>query len=148
MTTTPRWRPKKLRPYDKLTKVEKETIYYNYTNWWSELSLWDFARQERLAPIDMSKLLRVYEVATWEDLNNELNRILKADSDIVLKSQGYIREYLDGLADSRKKVGIKEIETILKAADNALKRTTIINKVIEDKKEGNKWTPMEIKLSL
>ena len=98
----------------------------------------------------MAQFLRKYEVATGEDVGNELKRILKGDSEIVKKSQEFIVEYLDNLSKSRNKITEKNIETILKAADSSLKRTTIINKIIEDKANVDKSNvkPMEIRLTL
>ena len=145
-----RWRPLKTKPVEKLTKLEKENIYYEYENGWREIRLSEFAAQMRLTPIDMAQFLRKYEVATGEDVGNELKRILKGDSEIVKKSQEFIVEYLDNLSKSRNKITEKNIETILKAADSSLKRTTIINKIIEDKANVDKSNnvPMIIKLQL
>ena len=148
MTLPKRWRPKKLKSYEKLTAVEKENIYYNYENWWKDKSLSEFASENRLSPIDMSKLLRLYQVQTWEAVENELKSILSQDSAIIKKWQDFINEYLDDLMKSRKKVGIKEIETIIKSMDSTLKRSTIITKMIEEKKWWDKGAPIEFKLVL
>jgi len=147
MVVNKRWRPPKLRDYVKLTKAEKEEIYYNYTNGGSELSLSEFAKQERLAPVDMSKLLRLYEVSTWEDVKNELKSILWQDSAIIKKWQAFINDYLDDLYKQRKKVGIKEIETIIKALDNSLKRSATVTKMQEDKEKD--WpSDVTVKITL
>jgi len=144
------WRKKKLKDLLKLSKLEKENIYYNYENGWRDMTLSEFADKERLAPIDMSKFLREYQVATGEDVNNELKSILKADSGIIKDTQSFIREYLETLRKQKKAISIKEIEILLKASDSALKRQTIIDKMMSDKLEKNNAnnTPMVIKLSL
>jgi len=148
MTTPKRWRPKKVRHYDKLSAAEKEEIYFQYENGWREKSLAEFARDCSVAPIDMAKLLKLYQVSTGEDLENELKSILGQDSAIIKKGQSFINEYLDELMKSRKKIGMKEIETIIKSMDSTLKRSTVITKMMEEKKEGNKGAPLEIKLTL
>jgi len=145
-----RWRPKKIRNIKNLTKLEKEEIY---TEWefrgWKEMTMIDFAHNMRIAPYDLKILLKTFEKATGQDVQNELTEILRTDTEIVRRSQIIIRKFLEEVEGRKTKLNNKDIETLIKASDASLKRSAVIQKGIDERKAWKSWTEnVSVKVTL
>jgi len=141
-------RPKKRKTYEQLTKQEKEKIYMEYEAYGKNLTIQEFADKVSIVPVAMSQLLRIYKSQNWEQVITELKNILTADAEIVKRTQDMVREYLTQLekTKTRNKINEKEIETLLKIADTSLKRSTLITKTIDEKKNKTTWKESAIKV--
>ena len=141
-------RPKKRKTYEQLTKQEKEKIYMEYEAYGKNLTIQEFADKVSIVPVAMSQLLRIYKSQNWEQVITELKNILTADAEIVKRTQDMVREYLTQLekTKTRNKINEKEIETLLKIADTSLKRSTLITKTIDEKKNKTTWKDSAIKV--
>lgn len=141
-------RPRKKKTYEQLTKQEKEKIYMEYEAYGKTLTIQEFAEKMSVVPVAMSKVLRIYKSQNWEQVAAELKNILSADAEIVKRTQDMVREYLTQLekTKTRNKINEKEIETLLKIADTSLKRSTLITKTIDEKKNKTTWNDSAIKV--
>lgn len=119
-----------------------------YEAYGKNLTIQEFADKVSIVPVAMSQLLRIYKSQNWEQVITELKNILTADAEIVKRTQDMVREYLTQLekTKTRNKINEKEIETLLKIADTSLKRSTLITKTIDEKKNKTTWKDSAIKV--